>query len=186
MPRRHPLVAFAYDQRSTRRTARRADDGYESRRRCSGCGGRHRRRTRKGARAQMKEILRNLMRRKMRSTLTISGIVIGIFALTTMGALAEHFNALLDVGVQYAGTAISVKAPAEQTGGLLALAKRDEIARVPGVAAVYPGYQVSAEPSGAAINLGAPAMITNEQRGASAYGMLETRFAAGHDLTENG
>jgi len=34
------------------------------------------------------EILRNLARRKLRSTLTILGIVIGIFALTTMGALA--------------------------------------------------------------------------------------------------
>ena len=32
--------------------------------------------------------LRNLSRRKLRSSLTISGIVIGIFALTTMGAMA--------------------------------------------------------------------------------------------------
>lgn len=32
------------------------------------------------------EILRNLARRKLRSTLTSLGIVIGIFALTTMGA----------------------------------------------------------------------------------------------------
>lgn len=47
----------------------------------------------------MIEILRNLKRRKLRSALTISGIVIGIFALTTMGAMAEHFNALLSGGV---------------------------------------------------------------------------------------
>ena len=38
------------------------------------------------------EIVRNLGRRKLRSGLTV--IVIGIFALTTMGAMAEHFNAL--------------------------------------------------------------------------------------------
>jgi putative ABC transport system permease protein len=133
----------------------------------------------------MKEILRNLLRRKVRSALTISGIVIGIFALTTMGALAEHFNSLLSVGVQYAGSAISVKAPAEQQGGLLPLSKRDELARVPGVAAVYPSYQVTADPNNRAVNLGAPTMITNEQPGVSAYGMPATTFAAGHDLTDN-
>ena len=130
----------------------------------------------------MKEILRNLMRRKVRSGLTISGIVIGIFALTTMGALAEHFNSLLNVGVQFAGTSIAVKAPAEQTSGLLPLSRRDEIARVPGVAAVYPTYQVSADPSGTAIQLGAPALIGNEQRGAGAYGMPAPAFAAGRDV----
>jgi len=59
-----------------------------------------------------------------------------------MGSLAEHFNSLLNVGVQYSGSAIGVKAPAEQPNGLLPLSKRDELARVPGVAAVYPQYQV--------------------------------------------
>jgi putative ABC transport system permease protein len=130
----------------------------------------------------MKEILRNLMRRRTRSALTISGIVIGIFALTTMGALAEHFNSMLNVGVQYAGSAISVKAPAEQANGLLPLSKRAEIAAVPGVAAVNPTYQVSADPSNTAISLGAPTMITNEQRGTSAYGMPETTVGSGRDL----
>jgi putative ABC transport system permease protein len=130
----------------------------------------------------MREILRNLARRKMRSALTIMGIVIGIFALTTMGALAEHFNSLLAIGVQYSGTVIGVRAPAEQPNGLLPLSTAPELARVAGVAAVYPSYQVSADPSGTAIQLGAPAMITNEQRGASAYGMPSVSFASGHDL----
>src|SRR5262249_38629521 len=124
------------------------------------------------------------MRRKARSALTISGIVIGIFALTTMGSLAEHFNSLLDVGVRYAGSAIAVRPPAEQQGGLLPVAKGDEIARVPGVAAVYPMYNVSAEPGGDAIQLGAPAMISNEQRGAGAYGMPVPTFAEGRDLAD--
>ena len=44
------------------------------------------------------EIFRSLARRKLRSTLTILGIVIGIFALTTMGAMAENVNALLAGG----------------------------------------------------------------------------------------
>jgi glycine/serine hydroxymethyltransferase len=45
------------------------------------------------------EIIRNIVRHKLRSFLTIAGIVIGVLALTTMGALAENFNALLDGGV---------------------------------------------------------------------------------------
>jgi len=130
----------------------------------------------------MREILRNLMRRKVRSALTISGIVIGIFALTTMGALAEHFNSLLNVGVQFAGTSIAVRPPAEQANGLLPLSTQAELARVPGVAAVYPTYQVSADPSGTAIQLGAPSIVDNEQRGVSAYGMPAVRFGAGRDL----
>ena len=39
------------------------------------------------------EILRNIARRKLRSFLTIAGIVIGVLALTTMGSMSENFNA---------------------------------------------------------------------------------------------
>ena len=134
----------------------------------------------------MNEILHNLTRRKVRSALTISGIVIGIFALTTMGALAEHFNSLLDTGVRYAGTTIPVTAPNGQQPGFLPLSKRDEIGRVPGVAAVYANYQVPAEPGGSDIQLGAPDLIVNERRGIEAYGMPATRLVAGRDLGDRG
>src|SRR5260370_12592971 len=56
------------------------------------------------------EIIRNLTRRKLRNTLTISGIVIGVLALVTMGAMAEKFNALIDGGVAYFGGNIQVSA----------------------------------------------------------------------------
>jgi putative ABC transport system permease protein len=130
----------------------------------------------------MTEIFRNLLRRKARSTLTISGIVIGIFALTTMGALAEHFNSLLDVGVRYSGTTIPVHAPPEQQGALLPLSKQDQIAQVDGVAAVYPSYQIQADPGSSAIQMGPPDVITNEERGSEAYGMPPMSIASGHDL----
>ena len=76
------------------------------------------------------EIFRNLARRKLRSVLTISGIVIGIFAFTTMGAMAEHFNALIDGGVKYFGSSIQVGAPDGQQGSLLPLSKVDEVKKV--------------------------------------------------------
>jgi ABC-type antimicrobial peptide transport system permease subunit len=55
------------------------------------------------------EIIRNLTRRKLRNFLTISGIVIGVLALVTMGALAEKFNALLAGGANYFGSNVQVR-----------------------------------------------------------------------------
>lgn len=54
------------------------------------------------------EIVRNLYRHKLRSSLAISGIVIGVLALTTMAALVENFSALLDGAVQYYGSNVQV------------------------------------------------------------------------------
>ncbi len=130
----------------------------------------------------MTETFRNLLRRKVRSILTISGIVIGIFALTTMGSMAEHFNSLLGTGVQYAGTSVAVGPPPEQQGTLLPLSKAGELARVEGVAKVYPNYSFSLAPSGDQIKMGPPDMITAERPGAEAYGAPAMPVALGRDL----
>src|SRR5207249_2625815 len=84
------------------------------------------------------EIIRNLTRRKLRNTLTISGIVIGVLALVTMGAMAEKFNALLDGGVTYFGSNIQVTAAgASAFGGssVLPLNTVTQVEQVSGVAA---------------------------------------------------
>src|SRR6516164_2521288 len=97
----------------------------------------------------MKEIVRNLTRRKLRSFLTISGIVIGIVALTTMGAMADNFNALLDGGAKYYASYVPVGDAASNgvtTSGVLPLSKSNEIAAVPGVARVFPTITVDAKP----------------------------------------
>ncbi len=49
----------------------------------------------------MTEAIRNILRRPLRTFLTILGIVIGVFALTVMGALAEKLNVLVDGGSDY-------------------------------------------------------------------------------------
>jgi putative ABC transport system permease protein len=86
----------------------------------------------------MLEIMRNMARRKLRTGLTIFGIVIGIFALTVMGSMTEYFNTLIDNAVKQAGTNIGVSAK----GGdfLTALTPNDQkkIERVPGVRYVIP------------------------------------------------
>ena len=56
----------------------------------------------------MSEAIRNIARRKLRTSLTILGIVIGVFALTVMGALAEKLNVLVSGGDDYFRTRIFV------------------------------------------------------------------------------
>jgi putative ABC transport system permease protein len=132
------------------------------------------------------EIFRNLLRRKVRSALTIAGIVIGIFALTTMGSMAEHFNQLLGTGVQYAGSSIAVGPPPEQQGSLLPLSKAAELAQVPGIARVYPNYTFTLAPGGSAIKMGPPDMIAAEHPGADAYGQPRMPISSGRDLAARG
>ena len=56
----------------------------------------------------MSEAIRNILRRPLRTGLTILGIVIGVFALTVMGALAEKLNVLVAGGDDYFRTRIFV------------------------------------------------------------------------------
>jgi putative ABC transport system permease protein len=137
----------------------------------------------------VKEILRNLARRKLRSTLTISGIVIGIFALTTMGAVANHFNALIDGGVVYFGSNIQVGDDSQGAGGnsYLPLTKVNDIQRVDGVAAAFPSVGVAAKPgSVTAVSFGVPDYITSSNPGENQYSAFKLRYAQGRNVQSNG
>jgi putative ABC transport system permease protein len=129
------------------------------------------------------EIIRNLTRRKLRSFLTISGIVIGIFALTTMGSMAEHFNALLDGGAKYFASNIQVGPPDGQQAALLPLSKMDDVQKVQGVDAVYPQYSIPLKPGGGFVSFGVPDTITNNNPGEGSRIQLKTSLAKGRDLT---
>ena len=129
------------------------------------------------------EIIRNLARRKLRSTLTILGIVIGIFALTTMGAMAAHFNALLDGGVKYFGSSIQVGAPDGQAS-ILPMAKMNEIKQVDGVDAVFPSYGFLANPGAVnAVSFGVPDQIVSWDPAEHDRSALQTSIAQGRFLT---
>src|SRR5260370_35551267 len=97
----------------------------------------------------MNQLVRNLVRRKLRSFLTISGIVIGILALTTMGALANNFNALLDGGAKHIAGYVPV-GDASSNGlggsGVLPLAKQSELAALPGVDQAFPSASDARRP----------------------------------------
>ncbi|HEX2033750.1 MAG TPA: ABC transporter permease [Chloroflexota bacterium] len=81
------------------------------------------------------EALRNISRRRVRSGLTIFGIVIGAFATTVMGGLSESFNRQVEGAVRLAGSTIEVepKAPRRE----LAAATLARLQRVEGVHAAF-------------------------------------------------
>ena len=138
----------------------------------------------------MKETIRNVTRRKLRSFLTISGIVIGIVALTTMGALANNFNALLDGGAKYYASYVPVgdaNSNGVTGGGVLPLSRASDIAAVPGVARVFPTITVQAKPGSLQVlNLGLPDYIASYDPAENGYSALRTSFAAGHAIDPNG
>src|SRR5579872_6455340 len=130
------------------------------------------------------EIIRNITRRKLRSFLTISGIVIGVLALTTMGSMAENFNALLDGGVKYYSSSIQVGPPDGQAAALLPLTKIDEIKQVPGVQAAFGGYGFNAKPGSLqVVSFGIPDQIIAADPAEDSWGNLRVSAATGHYLT---
>src|SRR5260370_29436410 len=131
----------------------------------------------------MVEILRNVTRRKLRSVLTSSGIVIGIFALTTMGALSERFNQQLNAGVEYYGSNVQVAAPDQQRTGLLPLSRLDEIRAVQGVAAISPAYSFLVKPGTGFSFGGAPETIFNRIAEESPYARPQITIGQGRDLS---
>lgn len=130
------------------------------------------------------EILRNITRRKLRSFLTIAGIVIGVLALTTMGSMSENFNALIDGGVKFYGSNIQVGPPDGQSASIVPLSKIDEIKQIPGVAAAFPGYGFLAKPGSlSVINFGPPDEIIATDPAENGWGTLRLTVANGHYLT---
>ena len=130
------------------------------------------------------EIVRNVARHKLRSFLTISGIVIGVLALTTMGALAENFNALIDGGVKFYSSNVQVGAPDGQSASLLPLSKIDEIKQIDGVAAAFPGYGFLAKPGNVVtVSFGPPDEIIAGDPAENSWGQLKLSAAQGHYLT---
>ncbi|MGA3184988.1 MAG: ABC transporter permease [Candidatus Dormibacteria bacterium] len=135
------------------------------------------------------EIIRNLWRRKLRSALTVTGIVMGIFALTTMGAMAEHFDALINGGITYYGSNIQV-ADANSSitsgfGGYMSLSTLAQIERVAGVAAATPFANEIAKPGAVSVvNMGIPDYISSIDPNWDHYSPLKVTLAHGRWVTD--
>ena len=128
------------------------------------------------------EIARNVARHKLRSFLTISGITIGVLALTTMGALAENFNALIDGGVAYFGSSVQVGPPDGQSTPILPISKVDEIKKIQGVAAAFPGYTFNAKPGQLNFSFGVADQIVASDPAEAAWGAIRLTYAQGNAI----
>lgn len=130
------------------------------------------------------EIIRNIGRRKLRSILTISGITIGILALTTMGSMAANFNALLDGGIKYFASSIQVGPDNASFGNVVTTSKVAEIKQVPGVADAFASISMSAKPGDLnVVNFGIPDTIVTHDPRSNQYQSLKTVIVQGRDLT---
>src|SRR2546421_3127184 len=128
------------------------------------------------------ETIRNVTRHKLRSFLTISGITIGVLALTTMGALAENFNALIDGGVAYFGSSVQVGAPDGSSAPIIPISKVDEIKNVQGVAAAFPGYSFQAKPGQLNFTFGPGDQIQASDPTEFGWGAIRLSYAQGHAI----
>lgn len=108
----------------------------------------------------MTEAFRNLTRRKLRTSLTIFGITIGIFALAVMGSLSEYLNTSIESGLRYSGDIIRVL-PKRSTfpgSGSMPQSAGDSLIRIDHVKAVSGAVTLPADPdnSSNSITFGPP------------------------------
>jgi putative ABC transport system permease protein len=106
-------------------------------------------------------LVRDLARRKLRSTLTITGIAIGIMALVVFGSMANKMNALITGGSKYYADKDIVSIGSMFSGNFqpLSLSDVDKIQKVDGVAAATPGIDMMLDDSTTA-TMGTPEMIS--------------------------
>lgn len=104
-----------------------------------------------------------MFRRKLRTLLTIFGIVIGVFALTVMGAMAEKMNLLISGGEKYLSGQISVGPKGGSafmpTGGLLTKEKIDGLKDIEGVDQIQSNIDMLLEENPSNVSVGMPKMI---------------------------
>ncbi len=105
-------------------------------------------------------LVRDLARRKLRSTLTITGIAIGIMALVVFGSMANKMNALIGGGSKYYADKDIVTIGSMFSGSFqpLSLSDVDKIQKVDGVAAATPGIDMLLDDTTTA-TMGTPEMI---------------------------
>jgi putative ABC transport system permease protein len=133
--------------------------------------------------------MRNLGRRKLRTTLTILGITIGIWALVVFGSMANKINALVEGGsTWFAGKIVVSDSSNASTGGFggapMSLATADLLRQTDGVAVAVPGIMMLMDDQVGAMSMSVPPMITGAVAGADeGHETWVLRYAQGRTLT---
>jgi len=119
----------------------------------------------------MAETVRNLLRRKLRTALTVMGIMVGTLALTVMGSMSEKINLLVDGAAKFFNTRVIVQpeagVPGQFLGPPLSLGVAEEIRALPGVdeafAMLYLLYRERRDDT-PSIGIGFPPLIVGGRR----------------------
>jgi len=113
----------------------------------------------------LRQALRDLRRRRVRSVLTMGGIAIGVAALVLLGALSEKMSRLVAGGRDFATGQVTVSGAGTGAltgmtrGGLLTAQQLHALDGIEGVAAVAPIVMFPAADAPAALPLTLPPMI---------------------------
>jgi putative ABC transport system permease protein len=109
-------------------------------------------------------LLRNLVRRKLRSSLTIVGITIGIWALVVMSSMANKIGALVEGGSNYYQDKIVVTDATNVAVGFgftpMRIDTVDEIRAIPGVAVAFAEVGMLLDPDNIGAGFGIPDLIS--------------------------
>ena len=128
-------------------------------------------------------ILRELSRRKLRTSLTITGITIGIWALVVFSSLANQINGLVGMGSEYFADKIVVTDGVAFGSSPMRLDDVEIIAGLDGVGAVQPKVEFPWDPD-PAIGFGAPDFLVGTIPGADAgFETFTLELATGRQLT---
>lgn len=133
----------------------------------------------------MREALRNIRRRKVRSALTIFGVAIGIFALTSMGALATSINKSIKVGENYFASRILLSSKSGSLfsyGAQLPAGLADRAKVVDGVARAYPTILLNAADDGS-VSFGSQAQLVGSPPDEAAKDPYRLEVTKGRELT---
>ena len=129
-------------------------------------------------------IVRDIFRRKLRSTLTIFGITIGVLALVLLGSVAESMNLMVEGGKEYYADKVMVS---DDSGGgnmsvtPMSLSMIDEIEAVEGVARASGTLSMTLEDLDA-VQMGMPALVFGSDLRDRGYETFPMTIAAGRDL----
>jgi putative ABC transport system permease protein len=128
-------------------------------------------------------LLRDLSRRKLRTTLTIVGITIGIWSLVVFSSLANRLNSFVDAGSGiYAGKIIVTDGKSFGTSPM-PLAAADDIAGLVGVAAVDPQVQFPWDANASGVSFGLSKSVVGRIPGADGGLGVPLELATGRALT---
>ena len=127
-------------------------------------------------------ILRELSRRKLRTSLTITGITIGIWALVVFSSLANQINGLVGMGSEYFADKIVVTDGMAFGSSPMHLDDVEIIAGLDGVGAVQPKVEIPWDPD-PAIGFGVPDFLVGTIPGADAgFETFTLELATGRQL----